>query len=295
MESLIREFLIYLKVVRNYSLNTLLSYSYDLKDFKKFLESLNLDLQTLKMEDLVNYLENLKERGYNSFSIARKLSSLKSFFQFLGEEKGSNYSFVFLLETPKLPFRLPKVLSLEEIEALLSAPDISKPSGYRDKTMLEVLYATGLRVSELVNLKISNLNLKLGFLKIMGKGNKERLVPLGDHALEYLTIYLQKIRPLFVNRKSKDYLFLGRLGGPITRQRFWQIIKKYAQQIGLTEKVSPHVVRHSFATHLLQGGADLRALQMLLGHSSLITTQIYTHLDFKRLREVYDKHHPRAK
>lgn len=295
MEDLIKEFLIYLRVIKNYSPNTILSYSYDLKDWTNFLNKNNLSLETLKIEDLRKYLEDLKFRGYNNFSIARRLSSLKSFFRFLEEEKKGKYSFIFFLETPKLPFRLPKVLSLEEVEVLLSAPDISTPSGYRDKTMLEVLYATGLRVSELINLRISNLNLKLGWVKVMGKGDKERLVPLGDYALEYLNTYLKEVRPLFLNRKSKDYVFLGRLGGPITRQRFWQIIKTYAKKVGLEDKISPHVLRHSFATHLLQGGADLRALQMLLGHSSLITTQIYTHLDFKRLREVYDRYHPRAK
>lgn len=295
MNDLLREFLVYLRVVKNYSLNTVLSYSYDLKDFANFLKEENLDLENLRIEDFRKYLEDLKKRGYNSFSIARKLSSLKSFFRFLEEEKKGKYSFIYLLETPKLPFRLPKVLSLEEVEALLSAPDTSTPTGYRDKTMLEVLYATGMRVSELINLRIANLKLELGLVKIVGKGNKERLIPLGDYALEYLQIYLQEVRPQIVTRLSKDYVFLGRLGGPITRQRFWQIIKDYAKKIGLEDKISPHVIRHSFATHLLQGGADLRALQMLLGHSSLVTTQIYTHLDLKRLREVYDQYHPRAK
>lgn len=295
MEDLIKEFLVYLRVIRNYSPNTILSYNFDLKDLAVFLKEKGLSLERLNLEDFRNYLEDLKERGYNSFSIARRLSSIKSFFRFLEEEKGKKFSFVFLLETPKLPFRLPKVLSLEEVEALLSVPDIFTPSGYRDKTMLEVLYATGLRVSELVSLKIFNLNLDLGLIKVLGKGDKERLVPLGDYALEYLKVYLQEVRPHFVNRKSKDYVFLGRLGSPITRQRFWQIIKNYAKKVGLEDKISPHVLRHSFATHLLQGGADLRALQMLLGHSSLSTTQIYTHLDFKRLREVYDQYHPRAK
>ncbi len=295
MENLIKEFLIYLRVIKNYSPNTIFSYNSDLKDFLTFLREKKLDLDKLNLENFRNYLKSLKERGYNNFSIARKLSSLKSFFRFLEEEKGKKFSFIFLFETPKLPFRLPKVLSLEEVEALFSVPDTSTPSGYRDKTMLEVLYATGLRVSELVNLRINNLNLELGLIKVLGKGNKERIIPLGDYALEYLKNYLQKVRPLFVNQNSKDYVFLGRLGNPLTRQRFWQIIKNYAKKVGLEDKISPHVLRHSFATHLLQGGANLRALQMLLGHNSLSTTQIYTHLDFKKLREVYDKYHPRAK
>lgn len=295
MEDLLREFLVYLRVIKNYSPNTILSYNSDLRDFLSFLKERGLNLDKLNLEDFREYLEILKERGYNSFSIARKLSSLKSFFRFLEEEKEEKFSFVFLFETPKLPFRLPKVLSLEEVETLLSAPDLNTPSGYRDKTMLEVLYATGLRVSELISLRIINLNLELGLVKVLGKGNKERLVPLGDYALEYLKNYLHEVRPLFANKKSKDYVFLGRLGNPITRQRFWQIIKGYAKKVGLEDKISPHVLRHSFATHLLQGGANLRAVQMLLGHNSLATTQIYTHLDFKRLREVYDQCHPRAK
>ncbi|AEH22931.1 Tyrosine recombinase xerC [Thermodesulfobacterium geofontis OPF15] len=292
MKELIEEFLSYLAGVKNYSYNTLLAYQADLKDFADFCGSLPSEEEAF--QKLREYLENLKKKGYNPFSIARKISSLRSFFKFLEAEKGFNISFLLFLESPKLPFRLPKVLSLEEIEKLLNSPDINNPLGYRDRTMLEVLYATGLRVSELVNLKFENLNLELGLVRVLGKGSKERLVPLGDYALKFLKTYLENVRPQLANEKSKNFVFLNRRGAPITRQRFWQIIKDYAKKCGLEDKVTPHVIRHSFATHLLQGGADLRALQMMLGHSSLSTTQIYTHLDYKKLKEVYEKHHPRA-
>jgi integrase/recombinase XerD len=295
MQKLIEEFLSYLLSVKNYSSNTLISYAGDLKDFVEFLQKSKFSLNEVNLAILNDYLFYLKEKkGYNPFTIARKLSSLRSFFKFLEEEKGIESGFVQLIESPKLPLRLPKVLSLEEVEKLLSAPDVSDPLGYRDKTMLEFLYATGIRVSELVSLKLENLNLELGIVRIFGKGAKERIVPIGDIALDYLKEYLKNVRPIFVKREGENTVFLNRRGKPITRQRFWQIIKQYAKLLGIEDKVSPHVIRHSFATHLLQGGADLRALQLMLGHSSLATTQIYTHLDYKKLKEVYDKYHPRA-
>jgi len=293
MKELVEEFLGYLASIKNYSPNTLISYQYDLKDFVEFCEALS-DKEEENLEKLKQYLEYLKKRKYNPFSIARKISSIKSFLKFLEVEKGINAGFLLFLESPKLPFRLPKVLSLEEIEKLLNAPDLNNSLGYRDRTMLEVLYATGLRVSELISLKLENINLELGLVRILGKGSKERLVPMGDYALKFLKSYLENIRPIFENEKSKNFVFLNRRGAPLTRQRFWQIIKEYAKKCGLEDKVSPHVIRHSFATHLLQGGADLRALQMMLGHASLSTTQIYTHLDYKKLKEIYEKHHPRA-
>lgn len=296
MEELLSEFLQYLSSLKNYSLNTLKAYLADLSDFLRFLQERGYSYTELNLNHIQGYLGDLKKRGFNPYSIARRLSSLRSFLGFLQEEKGLKIDFFELLEGPKLSRRLPKVLSLEEIERLLKAPNLQEPLGFRDRTMLEVLYATGMRVSELVSLKLSDLNLNLGFVRIKGKGEKERLVPLGEVAFEFLMEYLERIRPLFVNQKSKDFVFLNRRGGPLTRQRFWQIIKHYAKLSGIElSKISPHVIRHSFATHLLEGGADLRALQLLLGHSSLLTTQIYTHLDFKKLKETYQKLHPRAK
>jgi integrase/recombinase XerD len=296
MSELLQEFLLYLAGSKNYSLNTINAYASDIADFLRFLESQGLHLNEIELTTIKGYLAFLKERGYNPYSMARRLSSLKNFLYFLLEKGHIQIDFLSHLEGPKLPQRLPKVLSLEEVERLLQAPDLSTPLGFRDRTMLEVLYATGLRVSELVRLKIENLNLNLGLVRVFGKGEKERLVPLGEIALEYLTHYLQNIRPLFEGSKSRGYLFLNRRGGALTRQRFWQILKGYASQVGLdVSKISPHVLRHTFATHLLEGGADLRALQLMLGHSSLLTTQIYTHLDLKNLKRAYEKYHPRAR
>jgi len=296
MDEVLDEFLQYLSSLKNYSLNTLKAYLTDLSDFLRFLQKRGNSYTELNLNHIQGYLGDLKKRGFNPYSIARRLSSLRSFLSFLQEEKGLKIDYLELLEGPKLSRRLPKVLSLEEIERLLKAPNLQEPLGFRDRTMLEVLYATGMRVSELVSVKLSDLNLNLGFVKIKGKGEKERLVPLGEVAFEFLMEYLERIRPLFANQKSKDFVFLNRRGGPLTRQRFWQIIKHYAKLSGIElSKISPHIIRHSFATHLLEGGADLRALQLLLGHSSLLTTQIYTHLDFKKLKETYQKLHPRAK
>ncbi len=295
MQELLQDFLLHLSG-KNYSLNTLKSYFADLVDFFQYLREEKFDLEDLNLAIIQAYLSRLRERGFSPFSIARRLSSLKSFFYFLIEERGFKISFLSFLESPKLPQRLPKVLSLEEIEKLLQAPNLNSSLGFRDRTMLEVLYATGIRVSELVGLKLENLNLNLGLVRVFGKGKKERVVPLGEVALEYLMKYLEEIRPKFLAGKSKDFLFLNRRGAPLTRQRFWQILKEYARKIGLPlSKVSPHIIRHSFATHLLEGGIDLRALQMLLGHSSLLTTQIYTHLNFEKLKKDYEKYHPRAK
>ncbi|MFN3921285.1 MAG: site-specific tyrosine recombinase XerD [Caldimicrobium sp.] len=294
METILREFLIYLLGIRNYSPNTLKAYERDLIDFLNFLKEQKFSLEDINLNLIQAYLGSLKERGFNPFSIARRLSSLRNFLIFLFEEKGFLVDFLHHLESPKLPIRLPKILSLEEIEKLLQMPDISTPLGFRDRTMLEVLYATGLRVSELVALKLENLNLSLGIIRVLGKGGKERLVPFGDLALHFLEEYIEKVRPLFVTKKSKNFLFLNRRGAPLTRQRCWQIIKELAVKAGLdASKISPHVIRHSFATHLLEGGADLRAIQLMLGHASLLTTQIYTHLDLKKLMENYEKLHPR--
>lgn len=294
MGDVLTEFLTFLLSQKNYSLNTLSAYAGDIEDFLEFLSNKKVELKDLDLRVVEAYLATLRERGFNPYSIARKLSSLRRFFRFLLEELQLELP-PLLLETPKLPFRLPKVLTLDEVNALLSAPDLSSPLGIRDRCMLEVLYATGVRVSELVSLKLSSLNLELGLVRVLGKGEKVRLVPLGEPALNFLKLYLVEVRPRLENKKSKDFVFLNRLGSPMTRQRFWQIIKDYANKAGIPlEKISPHVLRHSFATHLLEGGADLRSIQLLLGHSSITTTQIYTHVDVKRLREVYDKYHPRA-
>ncbi|OAQ20740.1 site-specific tyrosine recombinase XerD [Thermosulfurimonas dismutans] len=296
MQAEIVAFLEYLTLERNLSENTLQSYARDLGDFKEFLEKEGIDdLKEVSIETILLFLESLKRRKLSSSSVARKLSALRSFFRFLELEKGFTNNPLLLVESPKLPQRLPKVLTINEVERLLSAPDTSTPRGLRDKAMLETLYATGLRVSELVALTFSQLNLSAGFVRVFGKGSKERLVPLGDFAREYLERYIREARPkLLSGRSDPPQVFLNRYGKPLTRQRFWQIIKDYARKVGIDTEISPHVLRHSFATHLLEGGADLRAVQMMLGHASLSTTQIYTHLDLKNLRKIHEKHHPRG-
>lgn len=288
------EFLTYLELERNLSSHTLEAYARDLKDFQTFLQKEGgITPEEAGTEDILLFLEELKRRGLSSRTLARKLSALKSFYRFLELEERIEHNPLLLIEGPRLPRNLPKVLSVEEVERLLSAPDLSTPQGLRDRAMLETLYATGMRVSELVRLTFAQLNLSAGFVRIFGKGKRERLVPLGDLAREYLERYLREARPLLCGGKETPYVFLNRKGDPLTRQRFWQIIRDYARRAGITREISPHVLRHSFATHLLQGGADLRSVQMMLGHASLSTTQIYTHLHLRNLRAVHEKHHPR--
>ena len=294
MRSWVDEFLTYLELERNLSSHTLEAYARDLKDFQTFLQKEGgITPEEAGTEDILLFLEELKRRGLSSRTLARKLSALKSFYRFLELEERIEHNPLLLIEGPRLPRNLPKVLSVEEVERLLSAPDLSTPQGLRDRAMLETLYATGMRVSELVRLTFAQLNLSAGFVRIFGKGKRERLVPLGDLAREYLERYLREARPLLCGGKETPYVFLNRKGDPLTRQRFWQIIRDYARRAGITREISPHVLRHSFATHLLQGGADLRSVQMMLGHASLSTTQIYTHLDLRNLRAVHEKHHPR--
>ena len=296
MQNEIEAFLEYLALEKNLSSNTLQSYARDLKDFKNFLQKEKIKgIEDLSAETILLFLEKLKKKGLSSSSMSRKLSALRSFFRFLEMEKGLSHNPVLMIESPKLPQRLPRVLTVNEVERLLSAPDPSTPQGLRDKTMLETLYATGLRVSELIALTFAQLNLEVGFLRVLGKGSKERLVPLGDFARQYLELYLREARPqLLSGRSDPPQIFLNRRGRPLTRQRFWQIIRDYARKVGITTEVSPHILRHSFATHLLERGADLRAVQMMLGHASLSTTQIYTHLDLQNLRNIHEKHHPRG-
>ncbi len=294
MRSWVDKFLTHLELERNLSSHTLEAYARDLRDFQTFLQKEGGGTpEEAGTEDILRFLEELKRRGLSSRTLARKLSALKSFYRFLELEERIEHNPLHLIEGPRLPRNLPKVLSVEEVERLLSAPDLSTPQGLRDRAMLETLYATGMRVSELVRLTFAQLNLSAGFVRIFGKGKRERLVPLGDLAREYLERYLREARPVLCGGKETPYVFLNRKGAPLTRQRFWQIIRDYARQAGITREISPHVLRHSFATHLLQGGADLRSVQMMLGHASLSTTQIYTHLDLRNLRAVHEKHHPR--
>lgn len=286
-------FIDYLYLQRGLSKNTLLSYKNDLNTFKNIMEEKKLKVDNVSKLDIISYIEKRRKEGFSPRSQARFISSLRSFYKFLQFNKWFDKNPAEEVEIPKLFKAIPKFLSFEEVEKLLSAPDTNTSSGFRDKAMLELLYATGLRVSELVNLKIDQFIKEVPILKVKGKGSKERLVPIGQEALKWLKLYIEKVRPHF-NKKSSPFIFLSNWGKPLTRQRFFQIIKAYAKKAGIDKNISPHILRHSFATHLLENGADLKSLQMLLGHSDISTTQIYTHITQERLKKLYDKFHPRA-
>lgn len=251
------------------------------------------DMTQWSHDDISDVLIALTKQGKSPRSIARTLSALRSFYKFLREQNLRTDNPVAAHKTPKLGRALPKDLSETEVEALIQAPNISTALGLRDRTMLEVLYACGLRVSELINLRLDMINLKQGYLRILGKGNKERLVPLGEVAVEWIEKYLQQSRPQLY-KTATDYLFLSQQGGIMSRQNFWYAIKRYALQAGIQNELSPHTLRHAFATHLLNHGADLRVVQMLLGHSDLSTTQIYTHVAQVRMQQLHAAYHPRG-
>ncbi|MWP48366.1 MULTISPECIES: site-specific tyrosine recombinase XerD [unclassified Gilliamella] len=292
---LIEQFLDSLWLERNLAENTIESYKLDLLALNQSLQQQNTTLLIAQTIDLQKFLMQRVEDGYKASSSARLLSATKRFFQYLYQENYRTDDPSAVLSSPKLPKKLPKDLTESQVSALLESPSIEDPIELRDKAMLEVLYATGLRVSELVNLEMSDISLRQGVIRVIGKGNKERLVPLGEEAVYWLEYYLKYARNDLLKNSAIDVLFPSRLGKKMTRQTFWHRIKYYAILTGINvEALSPHVVRHAFATHLLNHGADLRVVQMLLGHSSLSTTQIYTHVATERLKQLHSKHHPRA-
>ncbi len=287
----------YLMVELGLSKNTQLAY---LRDLRLLLKSLQLkadeELLQVSRQQLIAYLVRLKQEGRAASTVARKLASIKAFYRFLTAERYIRRNPAEVLEAASRGLHLPKVLSVQEVERLLDEPNLGTLDGYRDKTMLELLYATGMRVSELVNVPVKNVDLKMQYVIVMGKGSKERMLPLGRTALHYLEHYLTVVRPQLLHGKPDKAaaLFVTGWGGPMTRERFYEIIVAYGKSAGISKRVTPHMLRHSFATHLLNNGTDLRIVQELLGHADISTTQIYTHLDVERLREVYDKAHPRA-
>ncbi|SCC00050.1 site-specific tyrosine recombinase XerD [Gilliamella intestini] len=292
---LIEQFLDSLWLERNLAENTIESYKLDLLALSQFLQQQNTTFLTAQTIDLQKFLMQRVEDGYKASSSARLLSATKRFFQYLYQENYRTDDPSAVLSSPKLPKKLPKDLTESQVSDLLESPSIEDPIELRDKAMLEVLYATGLRVSELVNLQMSDMSLRQGVIRVIGKGNKERLVPLGEEAVYWLEYYLKYARNDLLKNNAIDVLFPSRLGKKMTRQTFWHRIKYYAILTGINvEALSPHVLRHAFATHLLNHGADLRVVQMLLGHSSLSTTQIYTHVATERLKQLHSKHHPRA-
>lgn len=287
----------YLTVELGLAKNTQLAYMRDLRLLMKSLQ-LKADEELLQVsrQQLIAYLVRLKQDGRASSTVARKLASIKAFYRFLTAERYIRRNPAEVLEAASRGLHLPKVLSVQEVERLLDEPNLGTLDGYRDKTMLELLYATGMRVSELVNVPMKNVDMKMQYVIVMGKGSKERMLPLGRTALHYLEHYLSVVRPQLLHGKpdAAAELFVTGWGGPMTRERFYEIIVAYGKSAGISKRVTPHMLRHSFATHLLNNGTDLRIVQELLGHADISTTQIYTHLDVERLREVYDKTHPRA-
>jgi integrase/recombinase XerD len=295
MQGLLDSFLTYLAVERGLSENTLESYGRDVKKFIAYLEEIKItSIEDVKYSHIAEYINRSNAKGFNATSIVRGIVSVKQFFKYLLLEKLITEDPTSQIKTPKMKKSIPGVISLDDVEAVLGAPDESKPEGLRDRAMIEVLYATGIRVSELINLKLNNVNFDLGFVIVYGKGSKARMVPIGEKAREKLLLYLEHGRPAILKSKEAKALFVTKRGGGMTRQGFWKLIKNYALKSGITKKVSPHTLRHSFATHLLERGADLRTIQIMLGHSDISTTQIYTHVESERLKEIHKKYHPRS-
>ncbi|MEW6143752.1 MAG: site-specific tyrosine recombinase XerD [Thermodesulfobacteriota bacterium] len=288
-------FLSYLAVEKGLSENTLESYGRDLRKFIRFAEETGLrSAGEIRYSHILDYLSQFKERGFNATTVVRSIVSIRQFFKYLLMEKIIEEDPAARIGTPRMKKGLPGVIALDEVESLLKAPDESTPEGLRDSAMLETLYATGIRVSELIGLKLNDVNFELGFVVVYGKGSKERIVPMGDKARQKLLEYLGSSRPTLLKSREAKALFVTRLGKGMTRQGFWKIIKQHALKAGIAKKISPHTLRHSFATHLLERGADLRTIQIMLGHSDISTTQIYTHVESERLKVIHKKYHPRS-
>jgi len=300
MQDQINQFLEYLEVEKGYSTNTLAAYQNDLGQFLIFLQQRPPSQRPrawgeVTREHITDYILDMKEREYASSTIARKVAAVKSFFKFLEDIGQISTNPAKELETPRAEKHLPATISAEDVDRLLAAPSDDTPAGLRDRAMLELLYATGLRVSELVSLNVNDVDLDEGTVRCMGKGKKERVLPLYEKARYALYRYLEHGRPQLLGKDNRqDALFLNRRGTRLTRQGLWLIIKRYVEQIGITQNVTPHTLRHSFATHMLRGGADLREVQQMLGHANITTTQIYTQVSDEHKREVYDEAHPRA-
>ena len=291
-DQLLDQFINQLRVERGLATNTILAYSHDLIGFFDFLKRRGVSTVQVNQDDLLSFIAE-KRTQLSPRSLTRNLVSIRMFYRFLVAEGKIDSNPARLMGIPKMYRHLPDILSRDEVEALLLQPDTLTVLGRRDKAILELLYATGLRVTELVSLKMTNINLEIGCIRTIGKGSKERIVPMGTKALDSLKEYLTESRPSFLKTGEFSYLFLNSRGKPMTRQGLWKIIKNYALKAGITKTVTPHTVRHSFATHLLEGGADLRSVQIMLGHSDISTTQIYTHIARERLKEVHERYHPR--
>lgn len=297
MEDQLKDFMDFMFVEKGLAKNTVLSYERDLKSYIHFLRNVEAitSFNAVQRFHIVQFLSFLKEQGKSAKTLARHVASVRAFHQFLLREKAVEQDPSVHIETPKSERSIPKVLSLQEVEKLLDAPKNSGHFGLRDKAMLELLYATGIRVSELINIDLEHVHLTMGFVRVTGKGNKERIIPVGRTASEAIKSYIEHGRPHFLTKKHKDdALFLNHQGKRLTRQGFWKILKKLTAEAGINIELTPHTLRHSFATHLLENGADLKAVQEMLGHVDISTTQIYTQVTKTKLKDVYSKFHPRA-
>ena len=291
MKEFVDSFLDYLSVERGLSRNTIASYREDLKAFSAFAGQRSTG--SITKNDITDFMFHQKEKGISPNSIGRSLSCLRMFFRFLVRERIIRNDPTSLIDSPKLWKKVPDTLSTNEVEALLAQPNPREASGARDRAILETMYATGMRVSEAAGLGLENANLEVGFVRCVGKGNKERIIPLGRKAIESIRRYLESGRPKLLKKKASEFLFVSRLGSRLSRQSLWKMIKHYALQARIKKTIKPHILRHSFATHLLEHGADLRSVQEMLGHANISTTQIYTHVNKERLKSVHRAFHPR--
>ncbi|EEG78297.1 site-specific tyrosine recombinase XerD [Dethiobacter alkaliphilus] len=295
MDRTLRDFIHYLSVEKGLAKNTLESYNRDLRTYYTYLKQNGItSLEETSRSNIVGYLLSLQNMGKATSTLSRNMASIRSFYNYLFQERHLVENPAAELESPKLEKKLPRVLTPQEMDLLLEQPDQTQVTGIRDKAMLEVIYATGIRVSELMSLDIGDVNLDAGFIRCLGKGSKERIIPLGSVAIRNVGRYLNEGRPKLVRQAGEASLFVNQHGNRLTRQGFWKILKKYATRAGITKEITPHTMRHSFATHLLENGADLRSVQEMLGHADISTTQIYTQVTKHKLRDVYEKSHPRA-
>ncbi len=294
MKELIDSFLDYLSVERALAKNTIIAYRQDLNMYLDFILKRGMNaLSKVTKNDIIEFMLFEKDNGISPTSISRRLAAIRMFHRFLSRERVLKSDPTILIDSPKLWKKVPDTLSLNEVEALISQPEVRDHQGARDKAILDTLYATGMRVSESTDLKTNNVNLDIGFLRCIGKGNKERIIPLGKKAIQSINRYLEFSRPYFLKKKTSEYLFINRSGARLSRQSVWKLIKRYAQEAKIKKLIKVHTLRHSFATHLLERGADLRSVQEMLGHSNISTTQIYTHIDKERLKSVHKQFHPR--
>jgi integrase/recombinase XerD len=298
MHALVASFMNYIKVEKGLAANTLVAYELDLRKFEEFAGKRRLSLEALGRDHVVDFLGDLYRQGLDSRTVARNQVSLRNFFRFAVAEGALSADPTLNMESPKARRTLPTYLRMEDVDRLLNQPDPATPQGLRDRAILEVLYSTGLRVSELVHLKVSDMDMRMGCLRCIGKGDKERLVPVGRRALAAVQAYLGKSRPLLLGKRpagnAVPWLFINRFGNRLSRIAIWRLLTAYGRRAGIRARLSPHKLRHSFATHLLERGADLRSVQLMLGHADISTTQIYTHVMQERLKQVYKAHHPRA-